>query len=289
LEVDYRKTASILTEASKSNRRKTVLKVRILKPERTTAEAKSMGIKTLVSSFTTYFPPGKPRVKNIQRAAEILDRRLIPPGVTFSFNGYVGQRTPDRDFVEAPEIRDGQLVPTTGGGICQVATTFFNTILLGGYPFGQRSPHSLFISKYPTGRDAAVSWPSPDLTFTNDTSAWILIKTGYSGSSISINFYSTDYSREVSFETKFLGWIAYSTKVIKDKTLEKGKRKEKQAGKRGRTIEVTRIIVKDGKVIKRETFISRYRPEERIVLEGTKKPKPKKEEQNKTEDQVSSE
>ena len=146
----------------------------------------------------------------------------------------------------------------------------------------------MYISKYPTGRDCAVSWPSPDLTFVNDTKAWILIKAGYGSNSITINFYSTDYGRKVSFDTKFVGWIQFDTKVEKDPTLKKGERKEKQAGKRGRTIKVTRTVRQGGKIIRQETFNSRYHPQERIVLEGTKvdeEAKKKEEEERKKKEE----
>lgn len=282
LSVKFDKTAVKATAVSKkAKNRATWLIVSKKKPNRTTAEAKKMGVKTLISSFTTNYPPGKPRVTNIHKAADILDRRMIAPGATFSFNGFVGQRQSSNGFIAAPEIRSGELVPTIGGGICQVATTFFNTILLGGYPFGQRSPHTLYISKYPNGRDAAVSWPSPDLTFTNDTNAWILIKGSYSDTSITINFYSTNYGRKVSFDTKYLGTIPFGTREIKDNTLEKGKRVQKEAGSAGRIYEVTRTVTKNGKIIRKETFRSSYRAKDRVVRVGTK-PKAKKKKKEET-------
>jgi vancomycin resistance protein YoaR len=270
LMVDFRKTAKLATLAAKSKNRVISLAVKYIKPKRTTADARKMGVKTLVSSFTTYYQSGKPRVQNIHKVADILDKRMIAPGGKFSFNEYVGERKAENGFVKAPEIVSGTHVDNIGGGICQVATTFFNTVLIGAYPFGQRSPHSMFIKNYPAGRDATVSWPQPDFTFTNDTQAWILIKTEYNASSLTIKFYSTDYGRKVSFDTKFKGSIHFPTEQIKDNTLEKGKEKEKQAGVLGRIYEVTRIVTKDGSIIRKETFTSRYNPEKRVLLVGTK-------------------
>jgi len=253
------------------------------KPDRTTQEARKMGVKELVSSFTTRYPAGKPRVKNIHRLAELLDGMLVAPGEEFSFNGRIGKRTIERGFTAAPEIRDGEFIETVGGGICQVSTTVFNAVLLGGYPVGERSPHSLFIKKYPPGRDAAVSYPKPDLTFTNDTKSWILIKGGYSSTSISISFYSTDYGRDVSFETKFLGETPFPTKEEKDATLEEGKREETQKGVPGKKYHVIRTVTKDGKVIRKTNIHSIFNPTKRIVRVGTKKKEDKKKEEKPAE------
>ena len=46
----------------------------------------------LVSRFTTYYPPGQPRVINIRRAAVLLDGTLVAPGARFSLNERLGKR-----------------------------------------------------------------------------------------------------------------------------------------------------------------------------------------------------
>lgn len=275
--VDKLKTYnSLLSAALRKTARKANVVVKTIKPSRTTEIAKKMGIKELVSTFTTYYPAGKPRVKNIHLLADLLDGMLIAPGEEFTFNGRIGKRTSERGFVAAPEIRNGEFVETVGGGICQVSTTTFNAALLAGLPIGQRSPHSLFVKKYPPGRDAAVSYPQPDLTFTNDTKAWILIKGGYTASSISISFYSTDYGREVSFVAKLVNRTPYPTKEEKDATLEKGKKKEVKKGVLGQRYLVTRTVKQDGKVIRETKIRSAFDPVPRVVKVGTKE-KPKEE------------
>ena len=71
-------------------------------PRRTTAQARSMRIRTLVSQFTTPYTCCQPRVTNITRAAQILDGTIIPAGATFSLNTALGERTQARGFVPAP-------------------------------------------------------------------------------------------------------------------------------------------------------------------------------------------
>jgi len=285
LEVDNKETYENLLDAGqKTSGRSALVSAKKKKPSRTTEDAKKMGIKKLVSTFSTYYKPGKPRVKNIHLLTRILDGQLIAPGEKFSFNDRIGKRTEKRGFVKAPQIVKGELVDAIGGGICQVSTTIFNTVLLAGFPIGSRVPHSLFIDRYPEGRDAAVSYPGPDLTFSNDTDTWILIKGGYTSSGISISFYGTDYDRKVTFETELSAKIPYPRKEIKDNKLEKGKKVVEEKGVIGRRFRVIRRVVKDGKVIRETKINSVFKPKPRIVRVGTKsteEEKKKKEEEEK--------
>ena len=82
----------------------------------------------------------------------------------------MGPRTANRGFDYAPVIAsDNVLRQGVGGGICQYATTLFNAVFFAGLPVVERHAHSLYISHYPIGRDATVSWGSADFKFRNDT------------------------------------------------------------------------------------------------------------------------
>ncbi len=76
----------------------------------------------------------------------------------------------------APQILQGEFVDAVGGGVSQFATTFYNAIFFGCYEIVEHTPHSFYFSRYPEGREATISWPSPDVVFRNDSDALILIK-----------------------------------------------------------------------------------------------------------------
>ena len=78
-------------------------------------------------------------------------------------------------------ILGGVLIPSIGGGVCQMATTIFNAAFEAGLPMRERHNHSCYISHYPMGRDATVSWGGPDLVFRNDLDHAILIKASVNG------------------------------------------------------------------------------------------------------------
>ena len=146
------------------------------RPEFTTAEAEAMGPISQVSFFATDYSCCEPRVTNIQTIAAAVTDTIVWPGETFSLNDLVGPRTEEKGYVLAPQILQGEFVDAVGGGVSQFATTFYNAIFFGCYEIVEHTPHSFYFSRYPEGREATISWPSPDVVFRNDSDALILIK-----------------------------------------------------------------------------------------------------------------
>jgi len=237
----------------------------------TTEMANAMGIKERLATFTTdYSPSNKPRVNNIHLLTDALDGTLIAPGATFSFNETIGPRTAEKGYQEANAIVNGKLVPQLGGGVCQVGTTVFNAVFFSGLPVIERRNHSLYISHYPTGRDATVSWGGPDIRFKNDTEHWVLVATAYTNSTVTISLYGTDPGYEVSYKTgEFTDYRDYPIKEIQDATLPLGTRIIDEKGVRGRSVVVTRTVTKNGSVIRTDTFKSVYKASEEVVRVGT--------------------
>lgn len=155
------------------------------------AWAESLGIREVVGQFTTRFVPGQQRVINISRIAELTRGAVIEPGETFSVNGYVGPRTVEDGFVPAGMIYEGVFVDSVGGGISQYATTLFNAAFFAGLDFGVYQSHSIYLDRYPYGREATVSHPAPDLQIINNTPHGVLIWPTVTQDSITVQLYST--------------------------------------------------------------------------------------------------
>ena len=171
------------------------------KPAFTTAEAKALDVREKVSEFTTPYQCCQPRVRNIQRAAAILDGAILAAGKRFSLNDALGERVASRGFVEAPAIAAGELVDSVGGGVSQVATTMYNAAFFAGLALEAHTPHEFYISRYPMGREATVSWRQPDLVFRNDWDAAILMSVRAGSNGITVAFYSAKLGRRVTTET----------------------------------------------------------------------------------------
>lgn len=272
---DSEKLAADLTAALKSDPsvpRVVTLQTKISDPALTTAQANAMGIQHRISTFTTTYGQVPQRVNNIHVLGSALDGKLVPPGGTFSFNGYVGERTAAKGYQEANAIVKGKLVPQMGGGICQVATTLFNTVFVSGLPIVERENHSFYISHYPTGRDATVSWGGPDLKWKNSTGNWILISVSYTSDSITISLYGTSPGYDVTYTTgPFTNSVPYKTQTISDPTLPAGVKEVVDTGVNGCNIVVTRTVKKDGAVVRTDTFQSHYTPKDATVRVGPAK------------------
>ena len=163
-------------------------------PDRTSDDLRELKIAEPVGTFTTRYPAGQSRVTNIHRIAEIIDGTLIGPGGRFSVNDKVGQRTTAKGFVGGGAIEDGVFVDSVGGGISQFATTLFNAAFFGGLDIPRYQAHSIYISRYPYGREATLSWPAPDLVISNTTPYGVLIDTSYTSTSVTVTLWSTRYA-----------------------------------------------------------------------------------------------
>ena len=245
-----------------------------VEPELTTEEAKRLGIRKLVSEFTTPYPCCAPRVANIQRAAEILDGYVIEPGARFSLNDALGERTVERGFVLAPMIEAGRLKDAIGGGVSQVATTFYNAAFFAGLELIAHTPHQFYISRYPMGREATVSWGGPELVFRNDWPAAILVKVAAGDTSITVSFYSTKLGRRVETETSD-PYDYRSARTIREvnPALAPGETKSVQSGGvSGFSVDYTRKVYRGMKLIRNERYHVRYDSEDTIIEVGPKKP-----------------
>jgi vancomycin resistance protein YoaR len=237
-------------------------------PDLSTAEAKALNIHELVSSFTTNHPCCASRVKNIHKIADTVNGAIIKPGARFSLNGFVGPRTTEKGYVLAPMIFDGEYRDDVGGGVSQFATTMYNAVFFGGYRVETHKAHTYYISRYPAGREATVSWPAPDLAFTNDSKAGIFVRTSYDDTSLTVSFYGDKEGKEVSAET---GERTNPTEPEEQRKenpdLKPGEEKVVQEGEEGFDIVVIRVIRRNGHET-RQRFFTRYKAEPKIIEFG---------------------
>ena len=215
-------------------------------PTMSTEQLDALGIKEVVSTFTTRHKAGEARVKNIHRMADLVRGTIIKPGEVFSINGLVGERTEDKGFVFAPAIAEGVHEDQVGGGVSQFATTLFNASFFGGLDFVQYQSHSLYISRYPYGREATLGWPGPDLQIRNTTPYGILIWPSYTNSSLTVTLFSTKYFQSVDQTNQTTAASGVCTSVVTQRT---------------------RVFLDGTKKI--DVVRARYRPSEGVNCDGT--------------------
>ena len=256
------------------SQRITPITIGVRRPALTSEKAQKMGVTEVVGEFFTPYSGGA-RVNNIKRGAEILDQYILPAKATFSLNKALGERTEARGFVKAPMIGEGNVLKdAVGGGVSQIATTMFNAAFFSGLKLIDHTPHSFWISRYPTGREATVSWGGPELVFENNWDAPIVILTHTDDSGITIKMLSNPLGRKV---TSWMGEpYSYSkakTVRIKDPALAPGEVKVQQSkGSDGFHIKYGRKVFKDGKLLSKESWHWRYFPENAVIMMGPRKP-----------------
>jgi vancomycin resistance protein YoaR len=247
---------------------------RVAQPSVTTESLAALLAERPVGEFTTHFAPGEPRVTNIERAARLLDGTILEPGEAFSMNVALGERTVERGFVPAPTIYGGRLVDSVGGGISQVATTLYNAAFFAGLELVEHTPHSFYIDRYPPGREATISWGGPELVFRNDWPAAALLRVTTTPTSVTVRVQSEALGRRVETTTgEPTRWVEPVTRVVIDPSLPSGTRVTVQAaGGPGFTVEYTRRVYREGRLIRDERFVTRYVAKDAIVASGPSRP-----------------
>jgi vancomycin resistance protein YoaR len=275
LDVDTAKR-TILAAALSPTDRVARLLVEQAQPERSTREARAMGITGRVAGYTTYYGGDPNRVHNVQVVARLINGALIGPNKVFSFNDTTGERSSDKGFLEAPVIINGELENGLGGGVCQVSTTVFNAAFEAGLPIEARTNHALYISHYPQGRDATVNYPDIDLKFRNDTGHWLLVRTFVGSWALTVKLYGTPQGRRVESEAGELKVTGPpGVKRVPDPSMWVRTEVTEKSGEPSRSTSVVRrVYSRSGKVLSTNTWYSSYRSEPEVIRYGTK-PRPK--------------
>jgi vancomycin resistance protein YoaR len=154
-----------------------------LEPEITSDLFRS--VNTKIAAFSTTGGGSAGRTDNLYVAAKYMNGLILAPGDVFSFNRETGPRTFERGYSMAPVVGGMGI----GGGVCQVATTIYNTALEAGLEIIERHPHSIQVGYVRPGRDATVT-DYIDFKFRNSTDRYIQIRSGAGGGHVWVQLWS---------------------------------------------------------------------------------------------------
>ena len=258
----------VLTESGGA--RAVTVPLEVTEPAVSTEAAQGLGVTEQLSTFTTYYPSDfAPRLQNIHRAADLMNRTLVLPGKVFSLNRTVGERTAERGFAAGFIIDNGQLEVDFGGGVSQLVTTTFNAAYFAALEIVEHHPHSFYISRYPEGREATVAWGVKDLRFRNDSPNGIFITTSYTNSSVTVSIYGTKRYRIES--VKGPRYDIKPFRVVDDTRAEGVNQGDCVAteGVPGFRVVVTRLFYEGGTRVRSEEFRTKYEPENEVRCGAT--------------------
>ncbi|HBG5344657.1 TPA: VanW family protein [Clostridioides difficile] len=243
-------------------------------------------IDTNLGTYSTTFKTSQiNRSINIKLATDSISNVLLMPGETFSFNKHTGKRSKENGYKSAPVIMEGEMEEDYGGGVCQVSSTLYNSVLYAGLEIVNVKNHTIPSSYVPKGRDATVADSGIDFLFKNNIKHPVYIKNYVSGNQIVCNIYgSAEDKQNITISTKLDGVSQTTMKRVNDPTMPKGKEKVDKSGRNAYSVSTYRTFNDaNGKKIKTEKIANSYYPKkEGIILVGTMEPKP--EEKPKTDE-----
>ena len=179
--------------------------LKVLKAQITVNNLDEGAFPNQLSTFTTTYGTGDVnRNTNIDLAARSINSVVVMPGETFSYNDLIGECSTRTGYKESTIYMNGELSTGVGGGICQVSTTLYNTVLRANLEIVQRRNHSLGVTYVPAGQDAMVSIGSSDFKFKNNRDYPIKVVAFTNPGSITCQIYGLkqDTEYEVRLESR---------------------------------------------------------------------------------------
>ncbi len=166
------------------------------------------GIVELIGRATTPFTGSpKNRISNIKNGVKFLSGVVVPAGEEFSTLGSLGTIDNTTGYLPELVIKGDRTIPEFGGGLCQVSTTLFRSVMDAGLPVTARRNHSYRVSYYEKdgngkvigpGLDATIYEPDVDFKFRNDMATPVLIIGYVIGDKITFELYGTKDGRTSS-------------------------------------------------------------------------------------------
>lgn len=271
IELDKDETKKILEE-NKENEETYEIPAKITRPEVTAKMLEDKYVNKIMASYSTSLGGSSAnRIANVALAASKINGYVINPGKRFSYNKVVGPRTAATGFKTAHVYVGTEVVDGIGGGICQVSSTLYNSVVMADLKIVSRTNHSMPVGYVPLGRDATVSYGSIDFVFENNKPYPVSIKAGVSGMTLTVSIVGTsDMDYTVEFVSETVSTIPYTTKITEDPTLKEGETKKVSSGANGYVANSYRVYKKDGKQYERKYEAkSRYTPTPEKVVVGT--------------------
>ena len=242
-----------------------------VEPKITKETIEKYNIKDLVGRATTNFSGGSlDRQHNIEVGVSKLTGILIAPGEQFSMVKALGPVTEKAGYLKEFVIKEDRTIKELGGGLCQLATTLFRTILDAGLPVTERINHRYVISYYGPGLDATIYGPHPDLRFVNDTGNYLLLQGTSRNNEATFELYGVSDGRVVEVSKPVLSdeKPIPPTRHVIDPSLAPGETKCSSVPHKGITAHATYTVRYPDDSVKQTVFKSVYEAWPIVCLVG---------------------
>lgn len=233
----------------------------------------------IASFYTSYNNADQNRNQNLALAAKKINS-VLKPGDIFSLGNQLEPITFDEGYRASKVIVDGKLEEGIGGGVCQIASTLYNAILLTDLDIVARANHSLPVAYVPLGRDATYATDSIDFRFQNNSQYPVFIESYCDNNRVYVNIFSHTDLKEDYDSIKFTSETVKTTpppsvKVIKDPELYVDQRIQEVTPLEGKTVKLYKLGYRNGELVNKELVnTSYYRARGEVIKEGIKERPP---------------
>ena len=159
----------------------------------TDEDAQSWGVNEVVGEFSTEFESDTARDQNLTQGCEQINGTLVMPGETFSMTDALGTIDEEHGFTESGVLSGNDHALAMGGGLSQVTTSIFNAAFETGLDDVEHTPHSIYLSRYPEGREATIWTGQIDMKFKNSTPSAVLVQAWVADDQVHVRLWSTPY------------------------------------------------------------------------------------------------
>lgn len=219
-------------------------------------------IDRVISHFSTEFSTGDAnRSDNIRLACSRIDNKILLPGEEFSMNQALGPRTLENGYKEAPVILKSELVSGTGGGVCQVSSTLYNSVLMAGLKVTDRTHHSIPLTYISPGRDATINEDSIDFRFINSLDYSICLQADVNGRILNIRILGRKNEDGRTYKLKTETVAVYPPEpdeVVVDPSLQFGESIVERKAIKGVRVMLYRETYKNGTLLFKEKLTEDY-------------------------------
>lgn len=147
---------------------------------------------------------------NLKLACESINGYIVNPGEVFDYNEVLGERTAERGYKGGAAYQGGKTIYVIGGGICQVSSTLYSSVVIADLEIVTRENHGFAVGYLPLGIDATVSWGGPEFRFRNNSEHPIMIEAYSDRGTVTVSIKGIDdKDYYVKFENEVLrsyGW-----------------------------------------------------------------------------------
>lgn len=107
------------------------------------------------------------KIENLRIACKQINGIEVKANETFSFWKHIGNPHIGKGYVVGREIREGCIIPTVAGGLCQLSNALYDAALKAHFEILERHRHTKVIkgSLAEQDKDATVKWNYVDLRF----------------------------------------------------------------------------------------------------------------------------